>query len=366
MIMHYPRFLFPFEANHLPRNCRKVRSGWFLGSESVELREAEPDEVVPAFRIRYENGSGYARSYEVLAFKGQCWWPLQEVRLPNNHFYLVDSAAAFLNGLATFGHDLLGLLPDGIARPPAVEDVPLRNFDPSMRESALNRIKERIYSNFMLSEGRAYVLGGEPIHLSGQEMAKTDDAVNSGADRSEYPSHLGLKHPPGRFSFNETQYALRNGHFFAAHDRDALSREVEAYGRRRTTIDVLEPAFARFCKPQALLDALYRETVGLRDFAARYRPSSHDQYEACSELASLAFPENPSEAEDSAITSERLMLLEVAKDILARWSPPVHTGYNALRWQILRFLEKESAFVAEHRRSRLTTEENNAIECLRP
>jgi hypothetical protein len=71
----FATLLFPFEANFVPRKCRKPRQGLFMGSDVVELPEAAPGEAVPAFRS-CDAPLDHLDSFEILAFDDKCWWPL--------------------------------------------------------------------------------------------------------------------------------------------------------------------------------------------------------------------------------------------------------------------------------------------------
>jgi hypothetical protein len=182
MTITYPKLTFPFEGNFIPRKGRKVRPGLFMGSDVAEIREAAPGEAVPAFRIHYPASLKHIETFEILAFEDKCWWPCTALPDRQDPHRSDNSTAALLHELATCEWDLLGQMPPGCDRPPRVEEMELRHFDPGQREATLACVRRKILRNILIYQDRAYALGGEPIYVGASSHLGGYEPASSGAD----------------------------------------------------------------------------------------------------------------------------------------------------------------------------------------
>jgi len=369
MIEQYPKLSFPFEADFIPKNGRKTRSGLFMGSDVAEIREAGPGEARTAFRIHYHPTLD-SEPLDILALDDRCWWPLGAIPNRDRPGLEDHSRSALLNEIATCEFDILGMIPQGADRPSPVEETDLRSFDPSRRGAALARARSKIRRNILVYEDRSYALGGEPVYLAGERYASGGNgAVSAGADRSVHPTFAGLRYPPGNFTSAEVQHELRKGNFFAADDNERLEAETNEHGQRHAAVEVLAPEMVRMCGPQLRLDALFRLVVKLRDDCRRHSTTRFESGRDVScrlKLQTLPLPDDSvTRLGDSAMTRARLRALDVVQDILEEWSVfRFGTEYIDLRREISLFKQKEAAFIVERFRDELTAEEDKALQSL--
>jgi hypothetical protein len=276
---------FHFRRDFIPKGCRNPRTEWFRAFDVALIKVIELCETTTAFKVTFPerplsphhlSRQRPEASLELLSYAGKIYWPLWV--WGEDHSPYGEISLDGLDRLLGEKHDLFGFLPrDEVFPRDSGLFASAREVRRDDEAANLTMVNERIHENFLICDGRAYILGGQPMFVRGDVYRigrRVLCVTHSGADRSVRPAiETSFTYLP-----EEWRSELRRGGSWSATDRDAALAAGGKTEEYTPDIQTLLPELVADRHFETTLDAIYADVLEAIERPTRLRSGLSDRY----------------------------------------------------------------------------------------
>ena len=315
-------FICLYNVTFVPKGARKSRQRYFRKENLlISLNRTERSDVHVAFRMESWNEfDNRAVSREILLWEDQFWWPLEWVE--NRPVHVTERG--LLEALVHCRDDVLRQqqFRPNEARPSTtrIETVPMRELIDIDFERTFAASQRKAAAYLLLSDGMAYVAGGEPFYFIdewGRQRIGPAGPDRAADPHEEWAQSTILESISRYRVLTGSQVAIFRGDFFpfdAALDTIRNKLPQESQRSRSPIIEVLIPAAVKTPLARIHLDASYRRLVHEAKYASDglYSPLDTVSDPILVDLRDRVLSSVRRSWDDPKLSSNRFALLEEA------------------------------------------------------